>query len=698
MGISFGNPLFAWGALLAAVPILIHLLQRRRPRPHPFAAMELVIRSQRQNVRRLRLKRLLLLCARVSLLLFLPLALAKPHVSQGAGVAAAPKGPAATAIVVDASMSMQWKDGKTPLLDRAKEDARRVLADLLSEEPVTVLRCDGGTVEAEAPTFDRGQMRRLIDETEASYLPADLTACVHAAATALGESPLAAKRIFVATDLTASGWRLDGEPPVVPTEAGDVRPEVVILDAARGKELPNLAVTDLRIEPAPEIGGRGRAFTFTVRNFGTDDVGDLPTELEVEGEVVAKSFLDVPAGGVATKRLLHRFPAGGTFTGAVRIEGDALSADDVRAFVTHVPKDIRLLLVNGAPSSVRYRDEAFFVDTALRAGGTAPIELRTIDGDRLAQQSLEGWDVIFLLNLRAPGPEVAAKLRAFVEAGGGLFLSLGDQVDGDAYNQALGALLPLPLHLAKTAAEAGEEARKGASFGDLDLGHPVLRIFSGAGLEGFSAVRTSRYFLLQPGEAQILATFDDGAPAWVERRLGKGIVSLFTSTVDRDWSDWAIQASFLPAMQQLAAHLSSDLHDRAELRPLLVGERRPLPLPRGATILGPDGKEVRTIGEDAGVVVEAARPGIHRVDTDAARTDEQAAGGEELLAFAAVVAPEESDTRRLEPEELLVWLGDGTAEVEQRPAERRRRETPLWSLLLAVGVLAFFLEGTLIRK
>ena len=67
--LSFTHPLFAWGALLALLPILIHLLQRRRPRPHPFAALELVLRSQRENVRRLRLKRLLLLIARTSLLL-----------------------------------------------------------------------------------------------------------------------------------------------------------------------------------------------------------------------------------------------------------------------------------------------------------------------------------------------------------------------------------------------------------------------------------------------------------------------------------------------------------------------------------------------------------------------------------------------------------------------------------------------------
>src|SRR5690349_2560430 len=113
MPISFANPLLAWGALAAAIPVIVHLIQRRRPKPHPFAALELVRRSQKRNVRRLRLKRLLLLAARTLLLLLVPLALARPRLeTPAAAAAAAPRGPAATAIVLDTSLSMGWKDGR----------------------------------------------------------------------------------------------------------------------------------------------------------------------------------------------------------------------------------------------------------------------------------------------------------------------------------------------------------------------------------------------------------------------------------------------------------------------------------------------------------------------------------------------------------------------------------------------------------
>ncbi len=686
--LSFTHPLFAWGALLALLPILIHLLQRRRPRPHPFAALELVLRSQRENVRRLRLKRLLLLIARTSLLLFLPLAIARPHFAAPASAASSPAGPAATAIVLDASFSMRW--GEERLMENARRDARRVLADRLTEEPVTVVVCDGRPLEVEAPSFDRGRARRAIDEAEPSYLEADLHACLQAAAQALGESPLPAKRIFVATDLTASAWQLDAPPPTVPTETGEVQPEVVVLDAARGGELENVAITDLRLEAAPELGPRGRAVVFTVQNFGGKDVRDLSADLLVGDELVSKSFVDVPAGGSVTKRLLHRFPSGGTFAGAVRLAPDELPEDDVRPFIAHVAPDIRALVVNGAPSPVRYRDEAFFVETALRSG-TSPIGVRTVDADNLGNQPIEDFQVILLLNVRALEEKVVDRLRGFVERGGGLFFALGDQVDADAYNQAFGALLPLPLHLPKTLGREGEVSA-GALFSDFDFDHPILELFSGAALEGLSSVRTHRYFLLQPGEsARILATFDDGAPALVEKELGEGRVMLFASTVDRDWSDWAIQPSFLPAMQQMTSYLARSLDERKALH-VQVGESIGIPLPESDRVQGlldPEGRVVNFAATENQLQLSPERPGLYRARLQS--------GAEEPL-FTAQVSPRESDTRRLDPAELRALLGGKKAEIAEQPSSNRRRDTPLWSLLLLAGLLAFFTEGYLQRR
>lgn len=684
MGISFANPALAWGALAAAIPVLVHLLQRRRPKPVPFAAIELVRRSQQRNVRRLRLRRLLLLAARTAILLCVPLALARPHFTTGEAAAAAPKGPAATAIVLDASLSMTWKDGRHSLFDRARDDAREALAGLGADEPVTVLICDGTPPRPEAPSFDRAAARRLLDAAQPSFRPADLGACATAAARALGESPVAGKRLVVATDLTSGAWNLDAPPPIVPTEAGDVRPEATILDASRGDALPNAAIVDLTVAQASEIGPRAQAFSVTVRNFGDAALKDAPLELWVGDELVAKAFVDVDARGTATKRMVHRFSHGGAFSGRVRLAADALAADDERAFAVQVPRDLRALVVDGAPSSLRYRDEAFFVDAALRVSGSTPVTATTVDAETFPDQEFSEYDLLLLLNVRAPSREVASRIERFVENGGGLFVSMGDQVDADAYAASLGGVLPRPLHLVKTAAEPHRDDQRPARFVDLDLAHPILGVFA-AGAEGFEAARTWRYFLLQPGSTgRVLASFDDGAPALVEGARGAGRVLLYTSTVDRDWSDWPIQTSFLPTMQQAAAYLSRTLEQRRQ-RVARVGDGFEVD-GEGLSVRGPDGR-ARTIQD--GVVADVDRPGLFVVSAADGATDRS---------FAATTDPAESDTRKIDAREVAAWLGGDRGQVERSPGSRSHAESPLWSLLAATAVLAFAAEGLLIRK
>jgi hypothetical protein len=280
---------------------------------------------------------------------------------------------------------------------------------------------------------------------------------------------------------------------------------------------------------------------------------------------------------------------------------------------------------------------------------------------------------------------------------------MGDQVEPEEYAKQLPGLLPAALHVVKTAPEG-----RGARFAEVDLLHPALSVFQGEAKEGLVGVRVFRYVLAKPagrGPApRVLATYDDGAPALLEARRGKGRVLLFTSSADRDWTDWPIRTSFLPAMQRFAGWLAGGLDDRRE-PPGKVGEPRAIRLEEGeelVALVGPDGRERRRpeleragLKEDGGAVRFTPRePGLWQVRV--------AAGGAERieprLAFAVAFDPRESDTRRLQPDELTAWLGGAAhARVDgdgqgggQGPA------VPLWSILLVVGVALFFLEGLLV--
>jgi hypothetical protein len=699
--VTFGNPWMLLGALGALIPLLVHLFDRRRPRPHPFGPMAFVLRSQKRTASRLKLKRLLLYVLRTLILLAIPVALAKPEWRQDAATAQVVKGPAATAIILDASLSMRWSDG-TSLFERGRDEARDALRDLLPEEPSTVLVCTDSPAAPPPPGFDRGRLRGLVDEAKPTYAAADLSRCMDMAARALEENPMPAKRLVVVSDMTAGGFRLEAPPPTVKGPTGTpVKPEVVLRDAAGGRDvLNNHAIVDLKVEPALQAGPRTFQFTFTVRNFGAEAVKDLEAAVRVGETTLAKGFVDVPAGGTTQKALTVKFPQGGTVVGQVTLAPDALAEDDRRAFVLPVPRALKALVVNGSPHATRYRDEAFFVDAALTAPGS-PVEVATRDAEVGLREDFKAYDLVLLLNVAAPGAEDARRLAEFVENGGGLFISMGDRVNTEEYNERLSAVLPRPLRLVRTSAEREDPdaETKTARLAKVSVEHVLFSPFTGRAEEGLIGARFYKYMLLEadnpgsPGASQVLATYEDGAPAVAVMRKGKGRVALLTSTVDRDWSDFAIRTSFLPLMQRFAAYLTGSLEEREEIR-VRVGEGatlRPEGTQKVTAVRAPDGSEVTVKEQPDGSLVAGpvTEPGAYSV---------LGADGKVVpaLSFAATLDPAESDLGRVPQDTLTAYFGEETVKASTGDADKPA--VPLWTWLILAACLAFFFEGTLLRK
>src|SRR3954463_14695597 len=118
--LQFAHPAYLWGLLAVALPILVHLFNQRRPRPLAFGAIEFVLRSQRQKARRLRLRQILLLALPWLLLAAGAPALARPPIQAKGAQAALAVGPQATALILDASLSMRYRVGAHTLFDRAR--------------------------------------------------------------------------------------------------------------------------------------------------------------------------------------------------------------------------------------------------------------------------------------------------------------------------------------------------------------------------------------------------------------------------------------------------------------------------------------------------------------------------------------------------------------------------------------------------
>ncbi len=355
-------------------------------------------------------------------------------------------------------------------------------------------------------------------------------------------------------------------------------------------------------------------------------------------------------------------------------------------------------MIDGAPNAVRYRDEAFFVDAALSAPGS-PVQEVVRDAEAGFREDLSGYDVVMLLNAPPPPAEFAAKLSEFLEAGGGLFISAGDQVEPDAYNQRLGKLLPRAFRVVRTAASRDEPdaESKAARLSQIDAEHPVFALFTGQAREGLMSARFYKYLLLESAAAsgqsssKILATYEDGAPAVAVARRGKGRVLVLTTTVDRDWSDFAIRTSFLPLMQRFGAYLAGSLEEREELKPR-VGEQVRLAKDSGAAaVKTPSGKELDVRTDDDGSLQVQALP-----EPGAYAVLDRAGKPLPALEFAASLDPVGSDLSRHSEDALSAYFGEET--VKTADAAGPKSAVPLWTWLFVIAAAAFFVEGALLRK
>ena len=632
---------------------------------------------------------------RTLIFLAVPLALARPEFSRTT-TASLSRGLAATAIVIDTSLAMRWRDDKS-LFEEARDEARAAIRELSPEEPATLVPCTPSPAPATPLSFERARLFSAIDDVHPGYDVGDLNRCLEVAAHALDESPLPNRRLVVLSPFTAGELHLEAEPPVSVGPKGEkLKPEVVLRDVTRGRPTPNRAILDARAEPAPQLGPRAWQFTFMLRNFSAQSAQDVELRLEVNGEVVAKGFVDLAAQGTTQKTLAHRFTQGGTVVVSGVLAADALVEDDRRSLVLSVPRELTALVVNGAPSTQKYKDEAFFTDAALSAAGS-PVRSVVRDAEAARKETLSAYDEVFLLNVEAPPPEQAKALADFVEAGGGLFISLGDRVDPDAWNDSAGSLLPRRLRVVKTAVEPAlpDAPSRAARLQQVALSHPVFAPFTGRAREGLLSTRFFRYGLLEgdaPGApSEVLATMDDGAPVFVAAKRGKGRVLLYASSVDRDWSDLPIRTAFLPLVQRIAAWLAGTLDEREEVR-ARVGQSVTLEAGSVAFARAPSGVEVplapvpQTTHVTGGPLPE---PG-HYVVIDAKGQPVDA------LSFVATLDPAASDLTRHEPEALTGWFGEDVVKTAgESPGDRR---TPLWTWLLLVAVVAFFFEGVLLRK
>jgi hypothetical protein len=692
-------PLALAAAALLAIPIIIHLLKPKRVRTMPFSSLRWLRTSQHKMSRRIQWHQVLLFLLRAAFLIALVLALAKPIFSTEGHHQLTER-----FVILDVSRSMNYEQpgSDTPLV-LGRRIARALLDQGLPGDRATVLLTGNKTTALGPLAEDPTRYVARLEAAQATLSDTDLSSALAVIRPMLGEPrPDTKAELLFITDNHQGAW---SQGAVAAFQEGLKIPvSARVIDV--GPSAPrNAWIAEVR--PIESLGKR-----FLHARVGAS--GNEPQERTIRVKHLAG------AGDTSQKVTI----APGTFaevnlpiSAEHEVEGktaelvleprDSLPDDDQYWLNLDEHHGARVLLLETETTQIASLQPGYHLRIALEAldrGEAVEVTRRTAEA--VVASDFTGADLIVLANVAQLTDDRLLALENRVKAGAGLLVFFGTAVKTEFYNEKLHnprrpteSLLPRPLTSVATGGLA--------SLTRIAWTHPLLAPLFDPTFGDFARLRARAFYRFGEAPAgdqsQVLAWFDDTAPAIIEHSFGAGRVLIFNTTANDEWSDLPRRNSFVPLLDQVLHRLT-----RGGLtRSFQAGEAVALPLPTlganaTATVTTPVGRKLTPVLQQLGAQT------IARLDT----TDEAGVytlrangdGGNAELSFVVQAGRGDSTVAKADPEILRAWWGKVPLEVvhpdPSAPAAQAVTggRVLLWPWLFVLGALLLLAEMYFVHR
>ncbi|MEM1095514.1 MAG: BatA and WFA domain-containing protein [Bacteroidota bacterium] len=691
---TFLNPLLLLGLAAAAIPLIIHLFNFRKPKRVEFSSLAFLKQLQQSTMQRVRVKQWLLLLLRTLALACLAMAFARPTLTGNMAGALGGRANASVAVVVDNSRSMLLRGSQGAYLGQAQTVAQALVEQ--AEQGDEFLLVTTGEGPRRLLYQNRAPMQDAVADVAGQQGAGSLAGAIATAAERLAEDGThLGKDLYVLTDAQASTLT---DSLVVPVP-GDIRMRLIPIG---DRTYANVAVTDVRVTSRIIEAGQPVRIEATLVNYSTEPVEDYVASVFLEGERVAQGTADLPPN-LPTRVLMTVTPQQrGWLAGTVVIEEDAFEDDNERFFTLHVPEQRPVLVVRGDGQSTQYLNLALSPQMARGEAAFAP---EVIAESGLAAAGLNSYAVVALVGVRTLSSGEVSTLARYVEGGGGLLFFPAAGAQAQDYNALFSA-----LNAGQFSGFSGTIGQTNVvgSFDQVDLDHPVFEGVLDQATQTRGTLESPDVFFAMNYTAgasreQSLIRLSNGFPFLQEVRHGSGVAFLMAVSPDLDWSDLPVRGLFVPLIYRSFFYLSANGgDDEAALRVGQPGELRlPSTSATGLSLISPSGieytPEQRTLFGATLLQTDATlqEAGIYTVQS----------GDQVLRRVALNLDNRESDLRTLAPgvaaEQLSVALGhdvqvldvgDGNVEQLMTALTQERSGIEIWNVFLMLALLFLIAE------
>ncbi len=673
---SFLAPLYALGFLALAGPIILHLIRRQPKGEMAFSSLMFLTPSPPPPAQKRRLEQILLLLLRLAALALLSLAFMRPFLRQEAQADLGEKG-RNVAILIDTSASMRRAD----LWSKAMTQAEAALKEIKSGDRLGIF------------VYDKS-MRPLLSFRESSQLEAGERVGVAKerlsrlqptwAATDLGNALIEAAREIL--DPGTEGVVTSGK-------------MILISDLASGSHMEGLTdwewPKDIELELKKVTDGGGNAGLDLLVDRAEASAVEKSTELRIrvtnDASTPVESFTIAWAGGKLPPVEAYVPPGESRVVKIARLadgssqlilKGDGPEFDNT-VFVPPLFRNETSVLYLGTDADNDPKGLRFFLE---RAWSETPQRIVRL----LSKKPADTWSDAKLSGLSLaivavePGPEALKFLASELQKG----LTVVWICQENAANLGL-------YQLAGTQPAKIEEAKiKGyAMLRDIAFDHPLFSPLAGAQFGDFTRIQFWKHRRLNADSlapAKVLARFDGGDPAVMEKLIGSGRLLVLASGWNPADSQLARSSKFVPLADALLALRAGKPMKNSVFR---VGDRIPLAAgdasSRVFTVQKPDGQIV-SLKTGETVFDQTDLPGVYQVQSASLNRS-----------FAVNLDPAETLTTPLDLESLEQWgikvaqaKTSSDPEKQMRDIELEQRQS-LWRVLVLAAIGFLFVETVL---
>lgn len=697
---TFLNPLVLFGLLAASIPIIIHLLNLRKLKVVEFSSLQFLKEMQKNKMRKIRIKQILLLILRTLIIVFLVFSFSRPTIKNINIAELGSEVKNTIVLIVDDTPSMSIQDKRGELITQARKIASKILELSEDGDEVYLLKFSelNPLIEKFEPSSKYSALKEL-EKIEISDVSKNFYDVFVSISKILENAKNLSKEVYIITDFQTSNFSNEEIFSNLKLDKSIDRNTRIYFFKLGEKDFYNISIDSLVINNRIFELNKPISVTASITNFSNIDAKNTNSNLFFNDKKVSQKGIDLKSQSSSKFTLTGQANQYGFISGKLEIEDDDFIKDNNYFFGFYVPDKIKVLMVSETDQDLLFIN--LVLSQTLDENSEPIFEITHTTPKYINSFNLMNYDLIVTSLIEKINN--LDRIITYVNNGGNILILPSDNSNPIAFGRALEKL---GLQTINGVSGSKDIKTNYTRFKEVDLNHPIFTgIFVEKKTGRIESPKIYYSFNYKAGlKGKDIITLENNYSFLVEEKLGRGNILLFTSAMNLNWNEFPIKPIFVPLINRIGLYSNSGINNCFSF---IAGEEVKLRLSKlnqsDVKLVYPDGRESvislpKENEKDFLSVGKLTQSGIYKLIQN-----------DKIIALISInLDSRESNLNKLDEDDLFRFANNSFPDCRikifnpdinpEQIIKQERYGTELWKFFLILALICLALEMIIVRK